>query len=172
MRQTLLLLFLFVSGISLNAQTSSQYNFKTAVEYNDYIVNKQTEIGVMINDLMTIVNDTNSLVDQAHISRRAAIVKMNSIINDVRNMPDWKGNTQLRDVSVSLFSFYRSCFENEYKSMIDIVYKTDATDDDFKELDRLLLVVTEKEKPLDDAFAKAQSDFASANGFTLTPAGE
>lgn len=168
----ILLLLLLASAFRLNAQTGSQTSFKDAVEYNDYIVNKQTAIGVLINDLMTIVNDSTSTLEQAHKNRTAAIVKMSTIINDIRSMPDWKGNTELRDVSINLFSFYRSCFENEYKSMIDIVYKTDATDDDFAELDRLLVVVTEKEKPLDDKFAAAQSAFAKANGFTLTPAGE
>ena len=169
MRKISLLLLTCFTAFVLNAQQTS---FKDAVEYNDYIVGKQTDIAVLINGLMDIINDTLSTAEQAHAKRTSAIMKMNTIIEDVKAMPDWKGNTELRDASVELFKFYRTCFQNEYKEMIDIVYKTDATDDDYARLDTLLAQVSEKEKPMDDKFAAAQAAFAKANGFTLTLPGE
>lgn len=169
MRNISFLLLLLFAGFNLNAQ---QTKFSNAIEYNDYIVNKQTEIGGLINGLMDVVNDTLSTAENAHTKRTSAIIKMNFIIDDVRNMPDWNGNTQLRDAAVELFKFYRSCFENEYKSMIDIIYKVDATDADYAEMDKLLAQVTEKEKPMDAKFEAAQVAFADANGFKLTPPGE
>lgn len=167
MRKALTLLLLF-SSLFLKAQTS--YSFHNAIEYNDYIVGKQTLIGTYINDINIVVSDSLSTVDDARTTLRSAIAKTKVIIDDVRNMPDWNGNTELRESAVALFNFYLSCFENEYASMIELVYKEDLSETEAEQLDALMAQVTEKEKGFDDRFAKAQENFAKANNFTLAPA--
>lgn len=169
MKKILLLLTCLTAFTASYAQT---INFATAIEYNDYIVDKQLEIGNLIKRINAVIDDTTKTKSDAHDAREAAVVKSRSCIEDIQKMPAWKGNTELRDAAATLFGLYASCFENEYSKMINIIYKPVMSDEDKAELDRMMSSITERENVLDKRFNKAQEDFAKANGFTLTPPGD
>lgn len=159
-----LVLFMFTYGTA-----AAQTTYKTAIEYNDYIVGEQDKVGDLIAKFNTYISD-----DDYATARTLLAVDMKkqaqSTLKNVKNMPGWKGDVALRDAAVALFQFYLDCIQNEYVEMLNIVSKDAAAINqaDYDRLDVILKNIVDKENGLDAAFEAAQTNFASKNGFTLT----
>jgi hypothetical protein len=164
MKKLAFALFFCVSYVSLVAQPKP--TFKTAVEYNDYIVDMQ--MGIM-NSIAAFTASFDSTSKTFTESKRLALVanSKNSIAK-LKLMPAFKGNINFRNAAIKLFEFYQLIAEADYKKMVDIIFKQKITDADKVTLDELVKSVTEKEAVFDKAFLGEQKKFATANNFTLS----
>lgn len=151
----------------LSYGATAQTTFKTALEYNNYIIDEQNKIGQLIvrfNDLVATSNNaearkllTGEMATQARASLRS-----------ISQMPAYNGDTKFRGAAVDLFSFYMVCFEKQYLQLLNIVTKEgDITTEDLDTIQKVQKEVEETEKKYDDAFSEAQNAFAKKNNITL-----
>lgn len=152
---------LLVSGI-ISAQT-----FNTAVEYNDYIVNLQNEIGTQIlsfNESLALEDATlekmNKMVDEI-------IVTTKNVISKTEAMGAFQGNTALRDNAAALFKFYLSIFSNEYRELLTLFFSDLSITANTDKIQAILDSISQKEAIYDDNFQKAQADFAATHNIEL-----
>ena len=157
------ILLLVLSFSTATAQTT----FKSGIEYNDFIVAEQSKIGVLIGKFngfieLSSYNEARTLLTGDMVSETRLAIR------NIKRMPAYNGDSKLRDAAIGLFNFYLGCFENEYLKMLNILAKSDISPADADEMNKILKIVTDNEKVVDDAFQSAQADFAAKNGFTLT----
>lgn len=167
MKKKVLLLLLLAAAVSAQAQTT----FKDAVEYNDYIVVKQQRIGTLLNEYISMAADSLPTLPKLEAKRKSTVDEVKKLTGDLKKMPAWKGNTAFRDASVTLFVFYQSTLDNEFKEIGEILLKTEITEADYKRIEELQKSISTREGPLDDVFLEAQKKFAADNNFTIAPAG-
>lgn len=157
---------LFAIGFQLVSVAQSP-TFKTAVEYNDYIVGQQKRVFNAINEFNKSV-DSGS-VRYSHSKREAIVAVVDDALIQLRKLPAYKGDGGLKAATIPLFEFYKTSAEVEYKEMIDLVLGSENIDDSImKRINQLVAQVTEKEKKFDADFAAAQQKFAVDNHFTLS----
>lgn len=161
MRNTFfIVIFLFTPLFSFG-----QTEFKTAIEYNDFIISQQNLVGGAINDLMV-----NILEDSASvwIHYNAGLIIANNCFLAIKSLPVFEDNTYFKDASTELFQFYLDVFSNEFKEIT--TYYTDP-DISFEKLDseltRISNLITLKEDMHDTNFANAQAKFAEEYHFNL-----
>jgi hypothetical protein len=144
--------------------------FKSAIAYNDYIVEEQKKIGAAIAVFTNSVGDTTFSKEikqqesNTEQKRLLLVQQCKTSVNNIKGLPAYGGNTKFKNASINLFNFYLSTAENEYKKMAAILYS--ATYDEAA-LNTLMDAVTSQEKIRDEEFQKAEQDFAKANKFTL-----
>lgn len=157
----LFIFFLFSSTIA-NAQ-----KFTSAIDYNDFIVDLQNQIGYKI----IAFNDELGLEDASMASVTPLYEDLLKTTRDAIAKLDkaevWEGNTELKASALALFQYYESAFSNEYKEMMGIVFKAEINEEDYTRLTSILESVTEKEQAFDLRFSKAQIAFADKYGFNL-----
>ncbi len=172
MKKTLLLVSLFasVAFVSCKSKTAKGPNgvtYNTPVEYNDYIINKQT--GIVKNILVfgeTLAPDPKGILEKLP----GFATDAEAAINDVKGMPAYDGNTEMRDEAVKLFSFYVDIFKNEYRQMAELSVALDgkpANAEQTEQFNAFVAQVTKKEEPLDKSFQKAQRDFAKKHNMRI-----
>lgn len=164
MKAISLFLLLFGFQFVAAAQTPS---FKTAVEYNDYIIALQNKVGKCIADFNKAV-DSGSL-SYANAMREKIVKAADEALVKLKKMPAYNGNSSFREATIPLFAFYKSCAETEYKEMVNLVLGGKEIDDAvIARVNELVVLVTEKENKLDQQFAAEQRKFARENNFTLS----
>jgi len=159
-----LLLFFVING---NAQTAAP-KFETAIEYNDYIVDQQTAVGVAITAYMNEVNDSLSTKESCNKQRLLSLAKVKDCRNNVKAMSGWKGDVSLRDTALLLFNFYVTTFENSYSQVLDLIFTYPFTEETKAALDKIIAELTADEAVYDSWFLNCQERFALKNGFSLT----
>lgn len=156
----ILIISAFIS-ISSFAQTNG-IKFSSAVEYNNYIVDKQTDVANQILGFSSVkeLDKKEEIID-------ATIPKLTQHIKDIQNMPAWKGNVEFRNNSATLFIFYKDIFSTSYKRIIEIQKDGVITDKEKTEIQKITTDINTREAKLDVAFSKAQHNFASQNNMTI-----
>lgn len=162
MRISLLILFISACVSSGLSQT-----FKTAVEYNDYIVAEQDKIGEKIMEFNTLIEDLNSTKELANNKIQEVLKVIKSSIAAIEKLSDFEGNKELRQTTLDLFKYYEKCIGVYYVEIINIIYAAELTDDSTVQLQKIMDKITSEEKILDENFSKAQNNFAKAHNFQL-----
>jgi len=143
--------------------------YSSALQYNDYIVNKQSDIA---KQMIQLVTETQTDLAKAEQTRTLMVTRIAQTIRDIERMPDWKGNTILRDKALSIFGFYRGLFADDYKRVIDMQKDGDVSPEEEAEYNKIMKNVESREDVLDRDFKTAQMDFASKNGFQVATTSE
>ena len=139
--------------------------YKSAVQYNDYIIGRQTTLIKNILDLSAIAQ-TN--LDSADKILDKYLVETDSMIIDVNGMPPYKSDSAFRNAAIASFTFYKKIFGNEYKQLINIRKNGgDATEDGIAEMNRIVGDITREEEKYDKSFHNAQKNFADKNNMKL-----
>ena len=162
---------LFIAGLlmliagRMNAQSDTIYN--SAVSYNDYIVSVQFELGDAIKTFSSLFGAEE--LNEKNIREGYSILVMASenCLRKVENLKDFRGNTALRDASIELFRFYERTIKIEYKELMEIQLLVSPSESDFERWEEINKTVTDNEKPFDEKFANAQTEFAREFNFTL-----
>ena len=138
---------------------------QTPLEYNDIIIEEQNKItGFMLESGDCLDSDFSS----CDALRMKTIAQCDASISAVESMPDYEGNTRLRDAAVALFKFYKDMNENEFKEMIDTIMKgDDITEADIVRLTVLEEQISQTEVALDEELDQAQQEFARTNGVEI-----
>src|ERR1700741_3668557 len=83
--------------------------YKSAVQYNDYIVGRQSKLMQHVLDFSKAA--ANNL-DSAEKMLTEFTNETAQTVEDIKGMPAYKGDTSLRDAAVRSFSFYKNVFQN------------------------------------------------------------
>jgi hypothetical protein len=140
--------------------------YDSAVKYNDYIVERQTSL---MKNVLEFGNMTDSEWDSAESYLRRYALQAEGMIRDIKGMPPYKGDSALRDAAVNSFTFYKKIFEQDYLDLVRIRMKGEdnITPEDVTEANRIVDKVGKEEEVFDDAFRRAQEDFADKNRMKL-----
>ena len=139
--------------------------YKSAVQYNDYIVSRQSKLMQHVLDFAkAAANNLDSAAKMlAEYTNQTA-----QTVEDIKGMPAYKGDTSLRDAAVRSFSFYKNVFQNDYTRIIQIRKKGDEmTNEDVVEMQRIVDKITREEEGFDKSFHNAQKNFADKNNMKL-----
>ncbi len=140
--------------------------YKTAVEYNNYIIDRQK---ILIKNVMDFVQVSQTDLDSADKILDKNVAEISVMINDMNGMPAYKGDSTLRNASINLFKFYKRVFGNEYKKLIEIRrYGGDSTSNGVAEMNDIVQRITKEEANYDRIFHNTQKDFAEKNNMKLT----
>lgn len=139
--------------------------YKSAVQYNDYIVTRQS---ALIKNVIDFSNIAQTNLDSAE----AMLVKFGKqagdMIEELKGMPAYKGDSSLRDAAVSSFGFYKKVFEKDYMDVLQIKKKAEQTSDDQAEIASIIGSVSKDEEGYDLRFHEAQLHYAEKNNMKLT----
>ena len=168
MRKPLVIIVILVCGlIACNkpAKGRNGVSYKSAVQYNDYIVGRQSKL------MQNVLNFTKAAainLDSAEIMLGKFAGETAITIEEIKGMPAYKGDSSLRDAAVRSFSFYKDVFENDYSRIITIRKKgVDMTSEDIEEMKNIVDKITRDEKVFDKSFHNAQKNFADKNHMKL-----
>lgn len=158
------ILFLFlVTLISVHA--TAQSSFATAVEYNDYIVVQQDNVGTAINTLMGNLNLDSATV-WAYYNLGLATTQVSR--DNIKNMPDFNNTSYFKNASLELFQYYVDVFTVEFKEVVTIYFDVNVPfENKLDKMNPIFDVIAAKEMKFDENFAKAQQQFATENNFEL-----
>ncbi len=139
--------------------------YKSAAQYNDYIISRQTTLIKNVLDLSTIAQTD---LDSADKMLDKYVVETDSMILNLNGMPPYKGDSSFRDAAIASFAFYKKVFGNEYKQLINIRKNGgDTTQEGIAEMSKIVDKITREEEKYDKAFHNAQKNFADKNHMKL-----
>ena len=169
--------YLFISGlviISFSACKSGHpvgangVEYKSALEYNNYIIDRQKKI----------VEGIKSYADALQISTDAGDKELDKVIGvvstsltDVQGMPAYNNDSAFRDAAIDLLAFYKKSFSRDFKEMLEIrkkIQDSTQTDNDMQRFNEIKDNVSKTEGPLDEKMKEAQGRFAKNNKLDLS----
>lgn len=154
MKRYFLLIFLFFNSTSpaLFAQ-----QFKTPVEYNQYIVNEQQKV---VNIMISFSNKFNTTDSLLMVNYNYTKNELKKVLENIRKLPPYEGDESLKNAALPLFELYYSAMDIEYKEIVSLFIKKDFGNKTQERVNSLLQSINEREKLLDVKFKQAQTDFA------------
>jgi len=164
MKKLVLVLFVVVGFMACNSpeKGANGVTYKTPVEYNDYIIGKQT---ILLERIMKFADAAKVNLDSADKLLDKYSAEAEVMIKDIKGMPGFRKDTTFREAAVNSFTFYKKAFDDYYKKIIQIRKEGAADADD--QLDKVLEKLTAEEKRVDYAFRINQQSFAAKNKMKL-----
>ncbi len=154
-------LFTFVN---LNAQ-----KIEDPIEYNDVIIDQQFLIYDKLEALENAMTETTLDEKECDAAFKDAIKSTKNAIKIVEKLGPLDSNDDFQQTGIELFKTILSALKKEYKDLYKL-YKIpldDFTDEDDEKMWDLWDIVDNKIIEKEDAFIKAQEEFATKNGFIL-----
>lgn len=153
---------------NLSAQKNNNPpEFKSAIDYNNYIISEQEKVLAGMNKLSKAVeNDSYNDMDNALDTLK---IQSKKSLKVIKGMGIYNNNTEFRDAAVNLFSFYFKISKKEFKTMVKILKKGDKiSQKDIDVINDMNRIISEKENVLDTSFSEAQQKFAKENNFSIS----
>lgn len=139
--------------------------YKSAVQYNDYIVNRQT---TLMRNIMDFVKVAESDLDSAEKMLDKYVTQTSTMITEIKGMPPFKGDSTLRDAAAGIFVFYKKIFDKDYRDILHLRSEQDGTSTEIEDrIQQIVKNVEEEEKGFDNRFQSAQKAFAKKNNMKL-----
>ncbi len=168
MRYLLLSVIIVFSFIACRQSVKGEngVTYKSAVQYNDYIINRQTKLVKQVLEINKIADQS---LDSAGSFLNKSVNDAKKMIAEIRGMPAYKGDSALRDAAAKMFAFYIDLFENDYLHVFHILKKgkENISAEDKEEFNRIIESINKKEEGLEKAFHHAQKNFAEKNRMKL-----
>jgi hypothetical protein len=137
----------------------------TALEYNNKIVDEQNKI---ITKILAFYDATAAGSETSEKLRKEASEQCESSLKVIKALPDYEGDTRLRDAAVELLLFYQTMADKSFVEMMAIIEKgEEITDEDLAQLEKIEADITNKEVLLDAELANAQEAFSKKHNVTL-----
>jgi hypothetical protein len=168
--RTLLVLILLstVAVVSCSlpvARGANGSSFSTAVQYNDYIIERQSSI---INHILDISKTAESDLDSTEALLNGGVKLVDSVLLEVKGLSAFNGDSTFRNTAVSMFGFYRHILDVDYREMVALRKKgEDITAEEIKRLQEIQQNLQEEETERDKHLHNAQQEFAERNGMRL-----
>lgn len=166
-KHLLYLSFVFVLAACKNEQPkgANGVTYKSAVQYNDYIVSRQTKL---MRNIMDFVKVAQTDLDSAELMLDNYVKETGTMVMDLKGMPAFKGDSALRDAAVSIFGFYKKIFDHDYRDIIHLRQDQEGDATVIEErIQQIVKNVEEEEKGYDSRFQGAQKAFAKKNNMKL-----
>lgn len=154
---------LFISLFSL-AHTQS---FTDAIAYNDYIIEQQNLVGADILAFVDKFNDSDMTKAAILPSLERLLKTAKTSLATVEKIEPFEGDSQLKPAAVKLFQFYVKVIDSDYRTMVDMLYGGELTDDVSSKLNTLVEKIQTDEASIDLNFATAQAAFAEKHNIEL-----
>ena len=139
--------------------------YKNAVQYNDYIVSRQT---TLMKNIMSFVDVAQGDLDSAEILLDKYVKETGRMITEIKGMPPFKGDSSLRDAASDIFGFYKKIFDQDYRNIIHIRQGENGVSAEADaEIAKIVSRIEEEEKGFDNRFQGAQKTFARKNNMKL-----
>jgi hypothetical protein len=154
MKKQLIIFSVFLFG-SLHFAIAQQ--FKTPVDYHNYIVNEQL---IVVNAIINFSNQFNAKdsILLTNYNHTKAILKKS--MDNIKKMPVYNGETELKNAAVPLFEMYYNAMDVEYREIVDLFIKKDFGKKTQERVNFLLKSINERENVLDATLSEAQANFA------------
>ncbi len=157
-----LMLIIAVSMVSvLHAKT-----FKTAVEYNNFLVGEQKSVIEKINAVYDILNKDFD-EKQAWKAHKMLVKQCDLAIKNVTKATAFENNEDFKKASLDLLNCYHDYTNNGLAEIIGIYANTNRTQADVDRFNALVDTFELLEGLNLLLFEYAQEDFANANNFTV-----
>ena len=89
-------------------------------------------------------------------------------LEEIKDMPPYKGDSSLRDAAARSFGFYKNVFQDDYSRIIRIRKKREEmTAEDLDEMKRIADKIIREEEGFDKSFHNARKSFADKNHMKL-----
>lgn len=154
MKKLLLLFFILLSGLQHPA-TAQQ--FKTPEAYHSFIVSEQEKVANTLIYFSKQFNSKDSIL-LANYNKTKAILKKS--LENIRNLPPYNGDSELKDAALPLFEMYYSAMDIEYREIVYFYIKKDLGEKTQERINFLFKSIDEREKKLDEHLIEAQANFA------------
>ncbi|MEM0999824.1 MAG: hypothetical protein AAGN35_22410 [Bacteroidota bacterium] len=162
--QLIVLLLLLAPTPALVAQT--EFTTDDPGTYVKYIVDEQEKIGQEFIDFSTVlVNSQDPKVKDA--KRQDVLKEIELSLRRLRNLAPFEENAELRDKSVSVFSFYRKLHIEQYAKIVVMMTNRGSS---LKQLEEYFKLQAEVEKELKQQgleLRAAQEKFAKEHNLLL-----
>lgn len=154
-------LFLTLVGLLFSCKEKAALS---PIAYNDSIVAQQSQIARLMLDMANASDD----IAKAQELRQKAAEQAEVSLKALDRLGPYKDDNALLEAARNLFSFYRDICNNEFKELYELAAKAEGGDTTV--MGRMVEInkqIADKEVPLDEAFAKAQKDFAEKHNITI-----
>ncbi len=139
--------------------------YKSASQYNDYIVTRQTSL---MQNVLEFGKAVQKNLDSAGKMLDVFVKEADQMITDIKGMPSWKDDSSLRNAAINSFNFYKKVFDQDYKQILVISEDgTGASPKGSATINRIVEQITRDEENYDKTFHNAQVDFAKKNHMKL-----
>lgn len=141
--------------------------FKTAADYNDYIIARQTKV---VQHIIDMGNKAETSPDTAYAYLDSYARQTDTIIDEINGMPPFKQDSMFRNAAVNSFRFYRKLFAESYRRILQIRRDgRETTEEGFNEIVAITDTIRREEEKLDRALHNAQSVFAGKYKMKMRP---
>lgn len=137
--------------------------FAKAEDYDQYITSSLTRM----QQILFAVQKVTGSEEPGTTDLGKFVSQIDSATKDLKELPDYKGNTSYRDAAVRLAEFYKRSVSGPYAEIAK-VYK-DVKDSALADnrVNELIIKLQEEETLADDAFIKEREAFAAKNKIAL-----
>lgn len=163
---TILALLFILAACSNSVKGPNGVVYKSAVQYNDYIVARQS---TLFKNVMELVKIAETDLDSAANMLDQYVNQADVILKEIKGMPPYKGDSVLRNAAIRSFSFYRQVFDKDYRDIIRIRQSSadSSLTDPATEISQIVDNIKSREEGYDRDFQNAQKDFARKNNMKL-----
>ena len=140
-------------------------SFTNAVAYNNYIVERQTEV---VNRILAISEASEKNMDSTEQLLHTAVQTADSFLLDVKALSAYKGDSTFRNSAISMLTFYHQMLEKDFPLALAIQRKgPKMTIREYRRLGDIQRDIEEVETERNKRFYNAQQEFAQRNGLKL-----
>jgi hypothetical protein len=156
---------LFIISCNQSIKGRNGVTYKSASQYNDYIVNRQTKL---LEHVLDFAKAADKNADSAQKMLDHYTIEAGTMLDEINGMPAYKGDSSLRKAAALSFGFYKNLFQNDYSRIITIRKKgAGITPDDITEMKSIVAKITRDEEGFDNSFHTAQKNFADQHHMKL-----
>ncbi len=155
----LLLILLALSACKPQVRTQD------AVAYNDAIVDVQARVVDRFDGFVDAVDRSDSLGAVAAL--QVALDTAQAATKKLEAMPDFDGNTALRDASKALVQWYAKGLDKDFRQELPVLVSHFATLQQLEQADSVREAFSVEEDHLFELLEKAQKEFAATYKFDV-----
>ena len=167
MRYASIIIVLVCSIFSCNQLVKGRngVTYKSAIQYNDFIVSRQTKL---MQNVRNFAKAAEINLDSAEKMLLIYAGETSNMIEEIKGMPPYKGDSILREAAVRSLSFYQKVFQTDYARIIHLHKKGDKiTNEDDAEMKDIDSRIKKEEEGLQKSLQNAQKFFSDKNNMKL-----
>lgn len=140
--------------------------FASADAYDDYITSR---VGQMQQTLFAVqkvtADDTTGTADLTGF-----VNQIDSVAKNIKDLPEYNGNTAYRDAAAKLAEFYKSSVSGSYAEISKVYKEVKDTAQIDSKIAEIITKLQQDETKADDDFMKEREAFATKNNIKLDEA--
>lgn len=166
MRSVICALFLLLVTWPSIGQDTTEFNFKNAGDYNNFIMKEMTAT-VQKNFEYISLSVHSDEFDQLENKRNEVIRQISLAKENIAKMPRIDGDARLRDEALDVLNEYQNAFTLDYKDIIGLKKKSK---DSYESMEAYFRAEDEAEAKVNKATSqlrKAQAEYAEKNNMKI-----